>query len=89
MTQSHVRVETTRVSVFMNRANQAVRIPKAMSFPGVTELEAHREGDVLTLRPVKPSWESFFALEPIDDDFMANRPDAIESREIDCGDDSE
>jgi len=44
----------------MNRSNQAIRIPKAMSFPGVTELEASRVGDVLTLRPIKPSWESFF-----------------------------
>jgi len=57
-----------------------------MSFPGVTELEAQREGDVLTLRPARPSWESFFAMEPADDDFLANRPDVLESREIDFGD---
>jgi len=56
-----------------------------MGFPGVTELEAQRDGDVLTLRPVRPSWESFFALEPVDDDFMAHRPDVLETREIDFG----
>jgi len=79
--------ETARVSVFMTRSNQALRIPKSMSFPGVTELEATREGDVLTLRPVRPSWESFFTLEPVDDDFLAERPDVLEPRDIDFGDD--
>lgn len=87
MTQiSTPRVERTRIAVFTTRSNQAIRIPKSMSFPGVTELEAQREGDVLTLRPARPSWESFFALEPIDDDFLTDRPDVIESREIDFGD---
>ena len=56
---------SARVSVFQTRSNQAIRIPKAMSFPGATELEARREGDILTLRPVRPSWESFFALDPL------------------------
>jgi len=51
---------STTVSIFMNRSNQAIRIPKAMGFPGVTQLEATRMGDELILRPVKPSWESFF-----------------------------
>ena len=48
------------ISIFMNRSNQAVRIPKDMGFPGVSQLEATRIGDQLILRPIKPSWESFF-----------------------------
>ena len=72
-----------RVAVFTTRSNQAIRIPKTMSFPGATELEARKEGDVLTLRPIRPSWPSFFALEPLAEDFLATRPDVLESREVD------
>jgi antitoxin VapB len=75
-----------RVSVFMNRSNQAVRIPKEMSFPETKELEMRRVGDVITLRPVKPGWQSFRSLEPAPDDFMAERPDVIEFRPVDFGD---
>ena len=84
------RAGPTRVSIFMNRSNQAIRIPQSMSYPGVTELEVSKQGDVLTLRPVTPSWESFFALDPLDDDgFLAERPDVLESREVDFGNDGE
>jgi antitoxin VapB len=74
-----------RVAIFMNRSNQAVRIPKEMSFPEAKELEMQRVGDVITLRPVKPSWESFRELQPAPDDFMAERPDVIEFRPVDFG----
>ena len=51
---------TARVAVFKNRQNQAVRIPKAMSFPDdVTELEMTRVGDVITLQPPRQSWDTF------------------------------
>jgi len=73
----------TRVAVFTTRANQAVCIPKEMSFPGVKELEVRRIGDVLTMRPVKPSWESFFDLPPVDDGILADRRDVVESRPMD------
>ncbi len=66
------------VSVFKNGANRAVRLPKDMDFEGVTELEIQREGDVITLRPVKPSWESFGAIDKADTDFLSERPDVIE-----------
>ncbi|MDR0417669.1 MAG: type II toxin-antitoxin system VapB family antitoxin [Propionibacteriaceae bacterium] len=74
------------VSIFMNRSNQAVRIPKELSFHGVEELEMRRVGDVITLRPVKPDWASFFDLPPADDDFLAERPDVVEFRPADFGD---
>ncbi|MDR2373885.1 MAG: type II toxin-antitoxin system VapB family antitoxin [Bifidobacteriaceae bacterium] len=72
-----------RVSIFMNRANQAVRIPREMSFSGAKEVELRRVGDVITMRPVKPTWESFFELPPADEDFLAQRPDVVESRPAD------
>ncbi|MDR0283435.1 MAG: type II toxin-antitoxin system VapB family antitoxin [Propionibacteriaceae bacterium] len=51
--------ERTRVSIFRNRNNQAVRIPKDMSFPdSVTELDVSRVGDTVILRPPRRSWES-------------------------------
>ncbi|MDR1265361.1 MAG: hypothetical protein LBK42_07300 [Propionibacteriaceae bacterium] len=58
---------TARSAVLRDRANQAIRIPQAMSFPDemsfsddVTEVQVTRVGDVLTIKPARPSWESFF-----------------------------
>ena len=65
------------VSIFKNGKNQAVRLPKDFEFDGVNELEIHKEGDVITLRPARPDWLSFGEQEKADDDFMANREDVI------------
>ncbi|MDR0593507.1 MAG: type II toxin-antitoxin system VapB family antitoxin [Bifidobacteriaceae bacterium] len=69
----------------MNRANQAVRIPREMGFHGAKEVELRRIGDVITMRPVKPDWGSFFELPPADDDFLAVRHDVVQSRPADLG----
>jgi len=66
------------VSIFKNGGNRAVRLPRDMDFDGVNELEIRREDDVIILRPVKPSWESFGALGQADADFLAERPDVVE-----------
>jgi antitoxin VapB len=69
---------TAQVAVFKNRQNQAIRIPKAMSYPeDITELEATRVGNVITLRPSRKSWASFAELPLADDDFLAERPDVV------------
>ena len=47
------------VSVFRNNRNQAIRLPKDLAFPGVTELTIEKRGDTIMLRPVRPSWISF------------------------------
>ncbi|MFZ1386239.1 MAG: type II toxin-antitoxin system VapB family antitoxin [Thiolinea sp.] len=65
------------VTLFTNGSNQAVRIPKDMEFAGVHELEIHREGDVLILRPVRPDWLSFIEVEKADADWLQERPDII------------
>jgi antitoxin VapB len=72
-------------SIFMNRTNQAVRIPRSMAFAEAKDVELRRVGDVITIRPVKPTWESFLQLPPADADFLAARTDVIESRPADLG----
>ena len=65
------------VSIFKNGKNQAVRLPKDFEFDGVNELEIHKEGDVITLRPARPNWLSFGEQEKADNDFMVSREDVI------------
>ncbi|MEX3630273.1 MAG: type II toxin-antitoxin system VapB family antitoxin [Burkholderia sp.] len=65
------------VSIFRNNANQAIRIPKDLEYQGVAELEITREGDTITLRPVRPTWSSFAALEPADPDFLSERTPVV------------
>lgn len=66
-----------KVSIFKNGKNQAVRLPKEFEFDGVNELEIHKDGDVITLRPVRPDWLSFSKNEMADADFMNDREDVI------------
>jgi antitoxin VapB len=75
------------VSIFRNNRNQAVRLPRDLEFPGVTELTIERRGDALILRPVRPSWTSFADEPPADADFLSQRPDLIEEGRFDLGED--
>lgn len=65
------------VSIFKNGKNQAIRFPNDMAYEGVGELEITRNGDTITLRPVRPSWTSFAELPKADEDFLQERPDVI------------
>ncbi|AUM33913.1 AbrB/MazE/SpoVT family DNA-binding domain-containing protein [Salmonella enterica subsp. enterica] len=65
------------VSIFKNGNNRAIRLPRDLDFDGVSELEIVREGDSIILRPVRPTWESFFREEKADADFMAEREDVV------------
>ena len=51
--------------------------PRDLDFDGVSQLEIVREGDSIILRPVRPTWGSFFELEKADPDFMAEREDVV------------
>lgn len=62
------------VSIFKNGKNQAVRLPIDMAYEGVGELEISREGDVITLRPARPSWASIAELPKADTGFLQDRP---------------
>lgn len=66
------------VSVFRNNRNQAIRLPKDLEFPGVTELAIEKQGDTIVLRPVRPSWSSFLDEPRAHPDFLRDRPDLIE-----------
>ncbi|MFI8483039.1 type II toxin-antitoxin system VapB family antitoxin [Pseudomonas sp. NPDC078700] len=65
------------VSIFKNGKNQAVRLPTDMAYEGVGQLEISREGDVITLRPVRPSWASLSELAKTDADFLKERPAVV------------
>ncbi|NYT61792.1 AbrB/MazE/SpoVT family DNA-binding domain-containing protein [Alcaligenaceae bacterium] len=66
------------VSIFKNGKNQAVRLPADMAYEGIGELEISRVGDVITLRPARPSWTSLAELPKADADFMKDRPTVVD-----------
>ena len=65
------------VSIFKNGRNQAIRLPKEMEFEGVQELEIIKEGNCISLRPVKPDWISFADSEKAERDFLTEREAVI------------
>ena len=65
------------VAIFKNGSNQAIRLPKDMQFNGVSELSIHKDGDVITLSPVRPSWLSFADVKKADKDFLVQRKDVV------------
>lgn len=65
------------VSIFKNGKNQAIRFSTDMAYKGVGELEITRNGDTITLRAVRPSWESVAELPKADADFLQERPTVI------------
>ena len=75
-------METT-VKLFTNGRSQAVRIPKAYRFEGVTEVILRKEGDALIVVPARRSWESFAdEAPPVDDDFLAQQSDLMDDRKF-------
>ncbi len=61
--------------LFLNGRSQAVRIPKAYRFEGVTEVIVRRQGDSLIITPARKTWQSYADEAPAtDDDFMTDRP---------------
>lgn len=67
----------TTVPIFKNGKNQAIRLPKEMEFQGIQELAITKDGDIITLRPVRPDWLSFSKIEKADKDFMVQREDVL------------
>ena len=70
-----------KVSVFTNGNNRAIRIPRDMDFEGVSELLISKEGDTITLRPVRPTWDSLKDVEKADPDFLVDRNPVIEDKD--------
>lgn len=69
--------EMKRVSIFTNGRNQAVRFPRDMEYQEVSELEIIKNGDVITLRPIRPNWLSLEKVKQADSDFLTERKDVI------------
>jgi len=65
------------VSLFKNKNNQAIRLPKDMAYQGVDRLEIIRKGDIVILRPLRPSWTTFNDLPKADSDFLQDRKNVI------------
>lgn len=61
--------------LFTNGRSQAVRIPKAFEFEGVSEVVMRKEGDALVIVPVRKTWTSYPDDAPdVRDDFLNERP---------------
>ena len=71
-------METT-AKLFTNGRSQAVRIPKAYQFHGVSEVVIRKDGDALVIVPARKTWTSFADdAPPVGDDFMTERPDLLD-----------
>jgi len=66
------------VSIFRNNRNQAIRLPEDFEMPGVSELTIEKQGDMILLRPVRPSGASFLDEPRADADFLRDRSDLVE-----------
>jgi len=62
------------VPIYTFEESQVVCLPADMAYEGVKVLAISREGDVVTLRPVRPSWTSFLELPKADDEYLQERP---------------
>lgn len=65
----------TTTTVFLNNRTQAVRLPKALAFPGdVHEVEIAVVGDARVIAPVGRGWDHWFAHGArVTDDFCEGR----------------
>lgn len=68
--------------LFWHGRSQAVRIPDAYRFNGVTEVIIRKVGDALVLAPVRKTWESYAEEAPaVGEDFYPNGPSWQKSAE--------
>ncbi|RUO55542.1 type II toxin-antitoxin system VapB family antitoxin [Pseudidiomarina homiensis] len=69
----------TKTKIFKNNRTQAVRLPRDVAFPDdITEVEVLVVGESRIITPARRSWASWFAAEPLSDDFMAERDQPAE-----------
>ncbi len=71
-------------ALFRSNRSQAVRIPKDLEFPDdLKKVVVRKVGKTITLTPKDALWDEFFAMLPIDDDFVA--PDDLPPQEREFG----
>jgi antitoxin VapB len=73
---------TTTAKLFINGKNQAVRIPRALEFIGIDEVNIRKKGDTLIISPTRKNWMSFPDSPKADDDFMTKRPELLDKDRV-------
>ena len=64
----------THTNLFLSNRSQAVRLPKAVSFPeGVKEVEIVAIGNMRVITPAGESWDEWFDGPTASADFMGER----------------
>ncbi|MBS9405628.1 AbrB family transcriptional regulator [Halomonas sp. TRM85114] len=66
------------VTIIKVSNHQVVYLPDDMAYENVEKLEITRDGDVITLRPARPSWPSLSDVPKVDSDFLQERPVIVE-----------
>ena len=66
-----------KVSISKSAEGQIICLPKDMEYMDVAELEVTRNGDVVTLRPARPSWLSFAGVAVVEGDFLQEREGVV------------
>ncbi len=68
-------VDKVTTTIFLSNKTQAVRLPKAVAFPGdVSEVEIIAIGNSRLICPVGHRWDTFFSREAkVSDDFLTVR----------------
>ncbi|MEW9824748.1 MAG: type II toxin-antitoxin system VapB family antitoxin [Candidatus Symbiodolus clandestinus] len=63
-----------QTTLFKHNQSQAVRLPKVVAFPdNVKQVDIIALGCVWIVSPVGETWDSWFANEAVDADFMVSR----------------
>ena len=64
----------THTNLFLSNRSQAVRLPKAVSFPaGIKEVEIVAIGNTRLITPAGESWDEWFDGPTVSADFMDGR----------------
>ncbi len=75
-------MQEVTTKLFRNGQSQAVRIPKAFQFVGIDEVIVRRQGDAVIITPKRKTWLSLAEAGAVDADFMAARPELIETARV-------
>ncbi len=61
-------------TVFKSNKSQAIRLPKAVALPDhVKKVKIIKQGSARLIVPINSSWDEFYAMPSIGDDFMNDR----------------
>ncbi len=75
-------MDAMTVKLFKNGQSQAVRIPKPFQFVGTDEVTVCRQGNSVLITPKRKSWLSLAESDIAADDFMASRPELLETERV-------